>query len=419
MALNRRRNVLLFSAAILLTAAPGYSSAREGEADYPPADDRQALIAWLGERTNIEAASVVSVTPELVVAIVGKTQPPTPGGPVRLTLREEVIAAPYVDSVGGRSSLMSMEIQCEERRVRMDERRLYAGANLGGSVDVSEPSSTWVRIPEGSIMDDVARAVCDDGYSWPLQSVQAKLPVTAPTVLAAAAPAPPVAPPAPQPVIADAPQVEAEASPPPPAPEPAGATEASVAAPPQVTAPTVLAAAEPLPPAAAPSPASASVIAPEVELEALPPQEPAVAVAEAPVTAPPDVVSPEPATPVPAQVEPVDLPVVVPVPESIPAPEPEPPASPEIPTVNDGPVFAIQIGAYEAEEMAQAAWRALSMNRPVLVEGLRFEIRPVRVKGRNWLRGLVRDFATKEDATAFCTALAGTEYGCILRPLAD
>ena len=112
----------------------------------------------------------------------------------------------------------------------------------------------------------------------------------------------------------------------------------------------------------------------------------------------------------------------------------EPPQPPEIPAETElaqtpsvadpvasppGPVFAVQIGAYDSRNAAEAAWAALSANRPILVEDFRFDIRPARVKGKTWLRGLVRDFATRQDAAAFCSALAGTEYGCILRTIAD
>ena len=41
--------------------------------DYPPSTDAAALSAWLEKTTNITPSTVVSVTPELVVAIVGKT----------------------------------------------------------------------------------------------------------------------------------------------------------------------------------------------------------------------------------------------------------------------------------------------------------------------------------------------------------
>ena len=102
--------------------------------------------------------------------------------------------------------------------------------------------------------------------------------------------------------------------------------------------------------------------------------------------------------------------------ESAPAPEP---AQEQVSQPPAGPFFAAQIGAFDSRDAAEAAWAALTANRPVLVEGLRFDIHPVRVRGRDWLRGLVRDFATRDAAAAFCTALAGTEYGCILRKLAD
>lgn len=337
--------------------------------DYPASSDTSTLVAWLGESTNIAPETVVSVTPELVVAIVGKTPPASPGGPVRLTLRQEVIASGYVQAVGGRSSLMSMAIQCEERRVRMDERRLYAGLNLTGSVETTPPSAAWVRIPEGSIMDEVARAACDADYPWPLRALEAK-----PQVTASIAPAPPGAPvlpsppePEPAPVAAPEPAPEPE----PPAPEPA-------------SEPAETAVREP-----APEPAETAAAEPAPE-----PSEPAAPEADI-----------EPPAPAPA-LETTESPVA-----------PEPPQEQTPPPT--GPFFAAQIGAFDSSDDAEAAWAALTANRPVLVEGLRFDIRPVTVRGRDWLRGLVRGFATRQDAAAFCTALAGTEHGCILRKLAD
>lgn len=427
------KTLLLCSAALLLAAAPLSAMARED--DFPRADDQAALISWLDTRTNIAAATVVTVTPQLVVALVGKTAPATPGGPVRLTLREEVIDAAYVDTVGGRSSLMSMEIQCEERRVRMDERRLYAGANLGGSAQATEPSSAWVKIPQGSIMDDVARAVCDTDFAWPLQSAQVTPQVTTPTVLAAASPPPPLPQPAMEPPPAPEIMAEPEPIPPVPTPEPqAPPTEeppapevavvepdsppmASEPEPPPSQAEEQIVPETPPPPEApatepaAIEPPTPALAAPEVtEAPALPPQEAAVVVPEIPPEAlpPPEPPSSTEAAPegAPAVEDPeIELAAVPPVPES-----------PALPTE---PVFAVQIGAYLDEESAQAAWKALSLSRPILVEGLRFELRPARVKGRDWLRGLVRDFASREQANAFCTAIAGGEYGCILRTLSD
>src|SRR6185437_7707328 len=162
-----------------------------GGGDYPASDNPMTLAAWLGERTNIKPSAVVTITSGFVVALVGKTLPLSPDGPVRITLREEVIAPAFIDAVGGRSSLMSLEIQCDERRLRMDERHLYAGPNLSGATEVVEASTEWLRIPEESIMDDVARAACEANYPWPLVDLAA--PVTTVAVQTAQAPEPPMA----------------------------------------------------------------------------------------------------------------------------------------------------------------------------------------------------------------------------------
>jgi hypothetical protein len=325
-----------FAYAMLL--AFSVAPAALADADYPAADDPATVAAWLGERTNIKPSAVVTVTPGLVVALVGKTMPLTPEGPVRITLREEVIAPAFIDAVGGRSSLMSMEIQCEERRLRMDERHLYAGPNLSGASEVSEPSTEWLRIPEDTVMDDVARAACDPGYAWPLQAFAPAAPAVAMAAQIVPDPTPQVSP---APSIVAAP---AQAAPEPKPEEPAG-PEAPAAAP----------AVEPAPqPAAAPAPV----------------------VTEAPAEKPVE----EPAT---------------------------------------GVKYAIQIGAYRDVERAQAAWKALSTERPVLTQGHDFDVRPIKVNGKDLLRGLVLNFKSPQEGATFCTALAGTGYGCILRTLSN
>jgi len=298
----------LGAALLALSIAP----AAAADADYPAASDPATVAAWLGQRTNIKPAAVVTVTPGLVVALVAKTMPLTPEGPVRVTLREEVIAPAFIDAVGGRSSLMSMEIQCEERRLRMDERHLYAGPNLSGETEVSEPSTEWLRIPEDTVMDDVARAACDPGYAWPLQAFA--------------------------PAASSVALVEQTAPDPKPEPPPPAA------------------------PVAEPAPQPAAAAAPVVA------EAPAEKVVEAPAAA---------------------------------------------------VKYAIQIGAYRNEERAQAAWKALSTERPVLTQGHDFGVRPIKVKGKDLLRGLVLNFKSPEEGAAFCIALTGSGYGCILRTIRD
>ena len=331
----------------LLVSLAAPAMARD-TSDYPAANDPGTLAAWLGDRTNIKPSAVVTITSGFVVALVGKTMPLSPDGPVRVTLREEVIAPAFIDAVGGRSSLMSMEIQCDERRLRMDERHLYAGPNLSGPTEIVESSTEWLRIPEESIMDDVARAACEANYPWPLRDL-----TPAATVVAARTT------PAPQVAIA------------PPASAPAAPVQAAVE----------------------PSPA-----APEAAPEAPPaaPETPA----ETPPT--PAVVAEETAAPPPA-------------PAAEPAPAAPAPAEAPQPNVR----YAIQIGAYRDEARAQAAWKALSTERPVLTQGHDFGVRPIKVKGKDLLRGLVLNFQSPQEGEAFCTALAGTGYGCILRTLRD
>ena len=150
----RRLKPAGLAALMTLAAAPVLAN----ETDFPTAADPASVASWLGAQTNIKPGSVVAVTPGFVVALVGKQKPLSPEGPVRVTLREEVIAPAFVDSVGGRSALMSVEIQCEERRLRMDGRNLYAGPNLSGRESVDDPSTEWLRIPEDKVMDEVADA---------------------------------------------------------------------------------------------------------------------------------------------------------------------------------------------------------------------------------------------------------------------
>lgn len=426
----------------LLLAAVLFGAGAAGAQDYPDSAETAVLTAWLGKSTNIAPATVVAVTPELVVAIAGKTMPTVSGGPVRLTLREEVIAPGYVQTVGGRSSLMSMELHCDERRIRMDERRLYSGLNLTGAMEISDPSAEWVRIPEGSIMDEVARAACEPEYAWPLGSGVSGTPVSSMTV--AALETPTLLPPGPDArLVADEPPVEeistVVAPPVVPEPEVVPPLETAVVASTEVEAgPAVIeqvsesaieiAAApgtETAPPAdaetATEQPPAPGAIAPQGPSSSPPPELVAAEAEEigpssnsAPVAEPVEVAvaPPEVAPPAPIETPPAEAVAAL-------VSEPPAPAEPEVAApATAGPVFAVQIGAYEIREAAQEAWLALSAGRPVLVDGLGFEIRPARVKGKNWLRGLVGRFATRKEAAAFCTAIAGSEYGCIVRALA-
>jgi hypothetical protein len=190
----------------------------------------------------------------------------------------------------------------------MDGRNLYAGPNLSGRESIDDPSTEWLRIPEDTVIDEVADAACNASYAWPLRAYAPAAPV-----LAEAAP------------------------PPPPAAEEQPVEEART---------------EPLPAPAAPTVA---------------------------------------------------------------------PAKAEIPRESSAPAtrYAVQIGAYRNQALAETAWKALSTERPVLTEGHDFGVRPVKVKGKELLRGLVLNFSSAKEGRAFCTALAGTGYGCILRVLAD
>lgn len=353
------------AALIALAAAPVLAD----EGDFPATDDAASVASWLGARTNIKPASVVTVTPGFVVALVAKQKALSPEGPVRVTLREEVIAPAFAESIGGRSALISAQIQCEERRLRMDGRDLYAGPNLSGRKSVDGPSTEWLRIPEDTVMDAVAAAVCDDHFEWPLQAYAA----AAPVIAEQSAPAP-VQPPA------------AERAPPP------------AAAPPVETPPVIeqVKAEEPSPA----TPPATTIIA---EQSAPPPAQPPAA-----EPAPPPASEPA-AAPVAATASPVKAPTVA---EQV---KVEAPSEP----VKSAVRYAIQIGAYRNQALAETAWKALSTQRPVVTEGHDFDVRPVKVKGKELLRGLVMNFNSPEDGAAFCAALVGSGYGCILRTLAD
>jgi len=195
--------VLALAAVTALSAAPGRAE--------PPSPGRQKQVDQFAQRTGLPRASVVAVTPDLVVAIRDRDAlaARAPADPVRL--QGEAVDDEAAARLGWRSMRSVVGVNCESRRDKVLELEVFDQPALKGPGRKRPVPGGWVQPSEDAYMSDVIRAVCR-------AAPRAEAAPQAPSE----APAPPTPAPKPAPPALKPPQLRPASAPPPPKPASGG-----------------------------------------------------------------------------------------------------------------------------------------------------------------------------------------------------
>jgi cell division septation protein DedD len=153
---------------------------------YPAAPTAAAISEWLRNNTNISPAAAIAVGSDMVVSIARfGTFDPTSGTVKDVTLRGEAISPKFSDLIRGRSTMVSMDVDCDKLMILIHQTDVYPQTNLVGTARVLPGSKQWIKPVGTAYLADTVTAVC-----------KAK----GPGAMQAAAPSPPPRPQPPAPV---------------------------------------------------------------------------------------------------------------------------------------------------------------------------------------------------------------------------
>ena len=192
-----------FGAALALAAAGSAHAKATAYPAFPKAHSEAAAIQWILGETDLPLNRVTAISDTAIFALVEGPTRSTGSTELSVKVREEVLNADMVKTVGGRSALMSLKLDCAMRRLKLETLEVREGSNLMGAPK-RQRGGDWMAAPAGSYLADVVSAGCDSTYRYPYSAVAAPKPVSPPQ--------PPAAPPKP---LAQAPAPAAPAASPP------------------------------------------------------------------------------------------------------------------------------------------------------------------------------------------------------------
>ncbi|MDZ4372628.1 MAG: hypothetical protein U1C74_14555, partial [Phenylobacterium sp.] len=192
------RTKLAGLAAIVAVAGAGAAAGQDAPV-FPVSLERESLLLWLQRETDIMPDRVLAVTPQAITSVVS-TFPSGGGNGPRVVIRAEALSAETQMRTGALSWHVSMQADCQGRRIRLGETTGYPRRNLlGERMLLRAAEADWRAADRGTALDSAWRAACEPGFKGPFQAgpVQVAKPDAGPPV--APAPAPPSSP-APAPI---------------------------------------------------------------------------------------------------------------------------------------------------------------------------------------------------------------------------
>jgi hypothetical protein len=161
--------------AIAMLWLAGSGVARAQTASFPAALEREALLVWMQRETDILPSQVVAVTPQALTSVMSSFPNGAGSGP-RLVIRAEALSSELQSRTGALSWHVSLNADCENRRIKLGETTGYSERNLLGERKVLRAAETGWRTPEpGTAVDHAWRAACEPGFAGPFKSSAVKL----------------------------------------------------------------------------------------------------------------------------------------------------------------------------------------------------------------------------------------------------
>ena len=338
----------------LAGAVVAHGAAAESNDASLSAVQRRAIAA-----SGLPRASIVSVKPDMVVAIRNRGTPSAGGGVIEgVVLQGEVVSSNAAQVMGYRSMRSTVNVDCVRRRDLVVKMAVFSEPNAQGEVVNRQVPGGWVQPSPDAYLSDVMRSVC---ASAP-RTARAETPPIAPPVKVRSA-LEPVAPPV-----------------------PAVAPTGSVS-PPARTRTAMLNADRPVPTSV--DARMARLDEPPVVISPSSPHEVHLRPAVAPPPVPKAAAS-KPPTPKPPTLQP-----------AVAKPVASKPAAP-------GKV-SLQIAASPTEAQAR---EALAKIKGRVKAPLSTSVRSVTVDGKIFHRALINGFQNRTEAQAFCASVGGA---CFIR----
>lgn len=184
------------AATFLVLAGAAFAGAAAAEPNDASlsANQRRAIAA-----SGLPRASIVSVKPDMVVAIRSRGTPSAGGGVIEgVVLQGEVVSSNAAQVMGYRSMRSTVNVDCVRRRDLVVKMAVYSEPNAQGEVVNRQVPGGWVQPSPDAYLSEVMRSIC---ASVPRTAV-AETPAASPTKVRSApapkeTPAPVVAPVAP------------------------------------------------------------------------------------------------------------------------------------------------------------------------------------------------------------------------------
>lgn len=335
----------------LAGAAFAHSAVAEQNDASLSAVQRRAIAA-----SGLPRASIVSVKPDMVVAIRSRGTPSAGGGVIEgVILQGEVVSSNAAQVMGYRSMRSTVNVDCIRRRDLVVKMAVFSEPNAQGEVVNRQVPGGWVQPSPDAYLSDVMRSVC------------ASVPRTA------VAETPPIAP------------VKVRSAPEPKAPPAPDVAPTGAVSPPARTRTAMLNVDRPVP---------TSVDARMARMDE-----------------PPVVISPSSER----QASEVHLrPAVAPPPvPKLAAPKPPAPKAPVAKAVTSRPgapgKVSLQIAASPSEAQAR---EALAKIKGRVKAPLSTAVHTVTVEGKVFHRALINGFQNRTEAQAFCASVGGA---CFVR----
>jgi hypothetical protein len=166
----KRRVIRAAAATAAASLSVAGAAAAQDAASYPSSLEREPLLSWLKTQTDITPDRVLAVTPQALTAVMSVLPAGEGPGP-RLVIRAEALSAASFERTGVLSWRVSVETDCDGRRVRLGETTGHRSRNLAGGALVLRPAEADWRTPtRGTALESAWRAACDPDFRGPFRT---------------------------------------------------------------------------------------------------------------------------------------------------------------------------------------------------------------------------------------------------------